>query len=459
MFEILCGKRAVDSSIDEEHWGLAIWAQVSIKEGRLKQIVDTNIRGSISPKCLKVFAQLAKRCLHKHPKQRPTMAEVVVSLESILALQEKASNALQPTSMEFSAKKASKVKFLSNDENSGGRSLNSLELYFDTIGGEDQTLRRFDLDTLIVATKNFSEANKISEQSSDSLYKGKLQNGQGIAVAEPSYGTRHKEYSMNEAFILVKLEHENVTKLLGYCIEGTRLFLVYDFALHAILDRLIFDPECTLLNWDNRYRIIIGVARALLYLHRDAPVRVIHCDVKPGSILLDESLNPVLSSFWSARCLAINETNCRVPRICGTWGYMARECMLNEDISTKADVYSLGVMVLEFITGRRAITRMSLYNGKNRSERTLPYVIDPRIDVDSSSMTRFIEIGLLCAQEDAEDRPTMEEVVSMLLDSSSPILPMAKTQEMIEYSNSTSAIVDDYDTSAVVAFTSELFPR
>ncbi|KAJ0488418.1 putative protein kinase RLK-Pelle-CrRLK1L-1 family [Helianthus annuus] len=101
LFEVLCGKRAVDSRIREEHWGLAVWAQESIKEGRLKQIVDASIRGSVSPKCLKEFAQLAKQCLQKDPKQRPTMAKVVVGLESTLALQKKANNILQPTSMNF----------------------------------------------------------------------------------------------------------------------------------------------------------------------------------------------------------------------------------------------------------------------------------------------------------------------------------------------------------------------
>ncbi|KAJ0677341.1 putative protein kinase RLK-Pelle-CrRLK1L-1 family [Helianthus annuus] len=118
LFEVLCGKRAVDRSIDEEQWGLAVWAQKSLKEGRLKQIVDTNIAGAISSKCLKVFAQLAKRCLHKHPKQRPTMAEVVVGLESALVLQKKANNTLQHTGMNFFARKAPKVMFPPNHENS-----------------------------------------------------------------------------------------------------------------------------------------------------------------------------------------------------------------------------------------------------------------------------------------------------------------------------------------------------
>ncbi|KAJ0523351.1 putative protein kinase RLK-Pelle-CrRLK1L-1 family [Helianthus annuus] len=97
LFEVLCGKQAVDRSIDEEQWGLATWAQDSIKEGRLKQIVDYNLRGRISPKCLKEFALLADRCLHSRPKQRPTMAEVVVGLEFILALQEKTESTWVPT--------------------------------------------------------------------------------------------------------------------------------------------------------------------------------------------------------------------------------------------------------------------------------------------------------------------------------------------------------------------------
>ncbi|MFS7992026.1 putative protein kinase RLK-Pelle-DLSV family [Helianthus anomalus] len=246
---------------------------------------------------------------------------------------------------------------------------------------------------------------------------------------------------VNEASILVKLEHENVAKLLGYCIEGTSLFLVYDSAPHASLADLMFGPERTLSNWDKQYKVILGVARALLYLHRDAPVRVIHCDVKPGSILLDESLNPILSSFGCARCLASMETACKVSKICGTWGYMAPEYAFHRYLSIKTDVYGFGMLVLELIAGRRV--------QRNWLQGTLSNVIDPTIDVDSSFMTRFLEIGLLCIQQDHADRPTMEEVVSMLLDSSSLTLPMAKMRERItrvrSYSVSSSNIVDNSD--------------
>ncbi|PWA54042.1 serine-threonine/tyrosine-protein kinase catalytic domain-containing protein [Artemisia annua] len=421
----LCGKRAVfDGSLDGERLGLAIWAQGSIKEGRLKQIVDNHIKGEISPKCLKMFAQLAKRCLHKHLRRRPTMAEIVVGLESVLAIQEKANN--MPGGITIFGRKAPVVLFPSNSKNSvSGNNLNSMELYFETIGHENQRLHQFDYETLSVATGNFSDQNKISQLASDSLYKkrqlalsfqGKLQNGQDIVIAGPSLGSRYKEHYMNEASILVKLEHENLAKLLGYCIEGTSLLLVYEFQLYTSFD----NPACTLLNMDKRYKILLGVAKALLYLHKHAPIRVIHCDVRPGNILLNESLDPKLSNFGTARCLASNESDCYMPMTRGTWGYTAPEC-LSDYFSTGADVYSFGVSCLETITGRRANrqlleTNQSLeeYVHRNWLKGTHLNVIDPKMDADLSLMKRLVEIGLLCTQYRPNHRPTMEEVVDML---------------------------------------------
>ncbi|MFS7992021.1 putative protein kinase RLK-Pelle-CrRLK1L-1 family [Helianthus anomalus] len=119
LFEVLCGKRAVDKSIDEEQWGLARWAQDSIKEGRLKRIVDPSIRGRISAKCLKEFAQLADRCLHSQPKQRPTMAEVVVGLQSILTLQDRIDKSSHPRSITIFGRKMPMFLSPSNGENYG----------------------------------------------------------------------------------------------------------------------------------------------------------------------------------------------------------------------------------------------------------------------------------------------------------------------------------------------------
>ncbi|KAJ0744910.1 putative protein kinase RLK-Pelle-CrRLK1L-1 family [Helianthus annuus] len=332
LLEVLCGKQAVDRSIDEEQWGLATWAQDSIKEGRLKQIVDYNLRGRISPKFLKEFALLADRCLHSRPKQRPTMAEVVVGLEFILALQEKTESTWVPTFL-----------FPSTWEKSvGGTDLKSLERYLYNVGGEDQIVHKFDLITILDATENFSAANKIWPRYKFSMYKGRLQNGQDITITQYSYASTYKD-CMNEASILVKVEHENLIQLLGYCIDGTKVYLIYDFALNATLADMIYgnffllkcvslsilnlilsefhtdkclirhlhvfiDPMCNLLDCNKRYKIILGIARALEYLHRHAPIRIIHLDVKPVNILIDESYNPRLSGFGVE--VTTSETDC-----------------------------------------------------------------------------------------------------------------------------------------------------
>ncbi|KAK9060562.1 hypothetical protein SSX86_021267 [Deinandra increscens subsp. villosa] len=463
LFEVLCGKKAVDKSLGEEHWGLVRWAQDSIKEDRIKQIVDSNIRGSVSPKCLKEFAQLADRCLHSHPKQRPTMAQVVVGLENVLAIQEKANSATRKLrDKTIFGKKVPTFVFPSNGENSDGDvSLKSLRYHLYTLQGENHILRRFDFDTIRIATENLSEENKVFQYRYISMYKGRLQNGQDIAIAE-SFSKRFVENHMREVSILVKCEHENLVKLLGCCIEGTSLFLVYELAINASLSHLLRDPMYTHLDWNKRYKIILGVARVLVYLHNHAPIRVIHGYVGPWNILLDESFNPKLSDFRFAT--AIDETDCvHVDVVDGIRGYEAPEYVQEGVLSTKADVYSLGVLVLETVVGHKMSIHLSLLDDVRRNllEGTLSDIIDPRIDVDSSSMTRFLEIGLLCAQKDAADRPTMEEVVSMLLDSSSLILPVSKMRAKMtgEGSNFTDSSVDDYDNTAVEEFLSDLSPR
>ncbi|KAL8231860.1 hypothetical protein R6Q57_001638 [Mikania cordata] len=263
LFEVLCGKRSIDRSIDEEHWGLETWAQDSIKEGRLKQIVDPNLREIISLKCLKEFALVADRCLHSRPKQRPTMTEVVMGLESILALQETPDSTLL---MKFFRTKVPTSMSPPNPENSvGGTSLESLDIYLYTVGGEHRIVRRFDFNTILYATQRM--------HGDVPMYKGRLQNGQDITIAEYSYARAYKQ-CMNEASFLVRLEHENVIQLLGYCIERTKVYLLYDLSLNATLAGLIYD-----LDWNKRYKIILGVARVLVYLHNHALIRIIHREV------------------------------------------------------------------------------------------------------------------------------------------------------------------------------------
>ncbi|KAI3525632.1 hypothetical protein L1887_04563 [Cichorium endivia] len=177
------------------------------------------------------------------------MAEVVVCLESVLALQEKASYTLHPASMKIFGKKMPMFLLSSNGDKSVG-SKRSLELYFETIGCENRILRKFEFETINVATENFSKNNKISRRGYHgfTMYKvyGRLRNGQGVSIGRRDSEFRGEIYK-NEVSLLIKLEHENLLKLLGYSIEGTEVFLVYEFALYASLGRMI-DAGCTLLN-------------------------------------------------------------------------------------------------------------------------------------------------------------------------------------------------------------------
>ncbi|KAJ0698021.1 putative protein kinase RLK-Pelle-DLSV family [Helianthus annuus] len=132
-------------------------------------------------------------------------------------------------------------------------------------------------------------------------------NGQDITITQYSKAFTYKQ-CMNEASILVKVEHQNLMQLLGYCIHGTKVYLIYDFPLDVTLAGLIYDPMCNLLDWDKRYKILLGIARALVYLHRHAPIRIIHRVVKPANVLIDESYNPRLSGFRVA--LTNIETDC-----------------------------------------------------------------------------------------------------------------------------------------------------
>ncbi|KAJ0701392.1 putative protein kinase RLK-Pelle-DLSV family [Helianthus annuus] len=308
---------------------------------------------------------------------------------------------------------------------------------------------------------------------------------------------------MNEASILVKVEHENLIQLLGYCIHGTEVYLIYDFPLNATLDGLIYcnfflskfvslsvlnlilsefhtdkclirhlyvfvDRMCNLLDCNKRYKIILGIARALEYLHRHAPIRIIHLDVKPANILIDESYNPRLSGFGVA--VTTSETDCvSLDNVFGTVGNIAPECLTSLRCSTKADVYSFGVLIFETVTGKsiRHLSYLALDRHLGFANYLLDAdIIDPRIDADSVLMKKCIDIGILCVQP-AEHRPTMEKVVEMLLGTVSPNICMSKMRAwMINQPTSFSEMyqipdvdLEDYDESVVEEFISELCPR
>ncbi|CAB4283713.1 unnamed protein product [Prunus armeniaca] len=293
----------------------------------------------------------------------------------------------------------------------------------DEIGSAESL--QFDLATIRVSTNDFSEANKLGQGGFGSVYRGRLLNGNDIAVKRLSTNSGQGDLEFkNEVLLAAKLQHRNLVRLLGFCLEGSERLLVYEFVLNASLDHIIFDPtKRAQLDWGRRYKIIVGTARGLLYLHEDSRLKIIHRDLKASNILIDAEMNPKISDFGMARLFVPDQTQGNTSRIVGTFGYMAPEYAMRGHFSVKSDVYSFGVLVLEIVSGQK---NSGFRHGENAEdllsfawrswrEGTASNLIDPTLKTGSrNEIMRCIHIGLLCVQENVADRPTMASVILMM---------------------------------------------
>ncbi|KAL8483084.1 hypothetical protein ACS0TY_025945 [Phlomoides rotata] len=212
----------------------------------------------------------------------------------------------------------------------------------------------FKFETLANATNNFAEANKLGKGGFGPVYKGKLANGREIAVKRLSQasGQGVQEF-MNEVVLITKLQHRNLVRLLGCCVESKEMMLIYEYMPNKSLDFFLFDSSQEILDWRKRFNIIEGICRGLLYLHRDSRLKIIHRDLKPSNILLDNNWNPKISDFGMARIYGTKQDHVSTLRVVGTYGYMAPEYAIEGRFSEKSDVYSFGVLVLQIATGRK----------------------------------------------------------------------------------------------------------
>ncbi|KAK8942685.1 Cysteine-rich receptor-like protein kinase 25 [Platanthera zijinensis] len=290
-------------------------------------------------------------------------------------------------------------------------------------------IRMIDFSTLEKATNNFAIQNKLGQGGFGPVYKGVLMNGQEVAVKRLSaISTQGIQEMKNEIQFVANLRHRNLVRLLGYCLQGEEKLLVYEFLPNTSLDKFLLNPiRKTWLDWETRLKIIVGVGRGLLYLHEDSQLRIVHRDLKASNILLDIDMNPKISDFGLAKLFKVNETERNTSRIAGTPGYMAPEYVLHGLFSTKSDVFSYGVLVLEIITGMKpsvdeseeAVDLQSFVWRHWREGRALE-VVDRSLEdrYSAQEALRCVQIGLLCVQEDQVKRPKMGSVVMMLSSSS-----------------------------------------
>ncbi|KAH1137706.1 hypothetical protein GLYMA_10G109200v4 [Glycine max] len=297
-----------------------------------------------------------------------------------------------------------------------------------SVGQESVTIEglQFDLDIIAAATNNFSHENKIGKGGFGEVYKGILPNGRRIAVKRLSTNSSQGSVEFkNEILSIAKLQHRNLVELIGFCLEVQEKILIYEYMSNGSLDNFLFDPQQKKLSWSQRYKIIEGTARGILYLHEHSRLKVIHRDLKPSNILLDENMNPKISDFGMARIIELNQDLGKTQRIVGTFGYMSPEYAIFGQFSEKSDVFSFGVMIIEIITGRKNINSHQLpdivdslmsYVWRQWKDQAPLSILDPNLEENYSQfeVIKCIHIGLLCVQENKNIRPTMTKVIFYL---------------------------------------------
>ncbi|CAA7394620.1 unnamed protein product [Spirodela intermedia] len=266
-----------------------------------------------------------------------------------------------------------------------------------------------------------------------------MPDGQEIAVKRLKISSLEGQRELtNEVKSLAKLRHRNLVRLLGCCIAGEEKMLIYEYMKNKSLDAFIFDEtKRGILGWRTRLNIVHGIACGLHYLHDDSGSRIIHRDVKACNVLLDVAMIPKISDFGTARIFDGDQMLERSRKIVGTYGYIPPEYAIDGVISTKTDVFSFGVLLLEIISGVR---NRGLYFSKSEEsllskvnlnklweEGNCAELLDdaPTDLRPISELLRCIQVGLLCVQEQAVDRPSMDTVTMMLLSATFP-LPQPK---------------------------------
>ncbi|KAG8099709.1 hypothetical protein GUJ93_ZPchr0013g37784 [Zizania palustris] len=324
------------------------------------------------------------------------------------------------------------------EQNSGMLDISqSIPFEDETEDGKNHELKVYSLDRIKAATCNFSDSNKLGAGGFGPVYLGKLPGGEEVAVKRLSRksGQGHEEFK-NEVILIAKLQHRNLVRLLGCCIQGKEKILVYEYMPNKSLDAFLFNPEKQgVLDWRKRFDIIEGIARGLLYLHRDSRLRVVHRDLKASNILLDTDMIPKISDFGMARMFGGDQNQFNTNRVVGTFGYMSPEYAMEGIFSVKSDVYSFGVLMLEIVTGKRAVS----FHGQQDSQNIAGYawrqwnedkgeeLIDPltRASCSLQQALRCIHIALLCVQDHAQERPDIPAVI-LMLSSVSSSLPMPR---------------------------------
>ncbi|KAE8682692.1 G-type lectin S-receptor-like serine/threonine-protein kinase SD2-5 [Hibiscus syriacus] len=282
---------------------------------------------------------------------------------------------------------------------------------------------RFTYNDLWTATNNFSV--KLGHGGFGSVYRGTLPDGTQVAVKKlENIGQGKKEFRA-EVGIIGSIHHVHLVRLKGFCAEGNYRLLAYEYMANGSLERWIFkrNREDALLDWGTRFNIAVGTAKGLAYLHEDCDAKIVHCDIKPENVLLDDNFVAKVSDFGLAKLMTREQSHV-FTTLRGTRGYLAPEWITNYAISEKSDVYSYGMLLLEIIGGRKNFdpgessekSYLPSYAFKMLDEGKLTDILDSRLTIEGEDERVYtaIKVALWCIQEDMHLRPSMTKVIQML---------------------------------------------
>ncbi|KAF5765509.1 putative protein kinase RLK-Pelle-L-LEC family [Helianthus annuus] len=295
--------------------------------------------------------------------------------------------------------------------------------------------RKFSYLELARSTAGFAEEGKLGQGGFGGVYKGFLEDQNTyVAVKRVSKTSRQgiKEYA-SEVRVISRLRHRNLVQLIGWCHEKGELLLVYEYMENGSLDFHLF-KEKSLLTWSTRYKIAIGLASALFYLHEEWEQCVLHRDIKSSNVMLDSNFNVKLGDFGLAKLVDHEKGSQTTTRLAGTFGYMAPEYLLTGKASKESDVFSFGVVALEIACGRKPIVD----EAQDNQIRLIDWVwdlfgsgilleaVDSRLKLafEEEQIKRLMIVGLWCVHPDSGLRPTMRHTIQVLkYEAPLPVLP------------------------------------
>ncbi|XP_021288573.1 rust resistance kinase Lr10-like isoform X2 [Herrania umbratica] len=265
---------------------------------------------------------------------------------------------------------------------------------------------------------------KLGQGGYGSVFKGKLRSGREVAIKLLSKSKANGQDFINEVATIGRIHHVNVVQLIGFCVEGSKQALVYDFMVNGSLDKIIFSTGNNTLSWQKIFEIALGVARGIDYLHRGCEMQILHFDIKPHNILLDENFRPKVSDFGLAKLYSVDDNIVSLTAARGTLGYIAPELFYKNigGVSYKADVYSFGMMLIEMVGRRKNLNPFAEHSSQIYFPSWIYNQFDHGDDIELGDVTesenkivkKVVIVAFWCIQTKPTDRPSMSEVLKML---------------------------------------------